>query len=73
MYLQKDKDDFIQWCKNTGKAEYKLTDIYVNNNGELELEKKMAWVFDIVPEDWKRFCKNTNREYIGEVNLLAMF
>jgi hypothetical protein len=70
---EQDKNDYIQWLKDTGRMIYKLTDIFINDNGVIKTEKKMAWVAKVSIEDWKEFCKATNREYIGEVNLLAMY
>ena len=37
-------DEFLQWKKDNGKFEYKLTDIYVNDNGEIKTEKKIAMI-----------------------------
>jgi hypothetical protein len=69
---EQDKDEYIQWLKDTGRMKYKLTDIFVNDNGVIKTEKKMAWVAKVSTEDWKEFCNATSREYIGEVDLLAL-
>jgi hypothetical protein len=66
-------NEYLQWLKDTGKAKYELTNIYVNNNGEFKTIKKMAWVVKNTPEDWKEFCKETNKEYEGEIKLLACY
>jgi hypothetical protein len=73
MCTEKDKEEFIQWLKDNGKMNYELTDVYVNNDGEIKLEKKMAWVAKTCSEDWRKFCKITGREYNGEINLLAIY
>jgi hypothetical protein len=70
---EQDKDEYIQWLKDTGRMKHELTDIFINDNGTIKTEKKMAWVAKSSIDDWKEFCKATNRNYIGEVNLLAMY
>ncbi len=70
---QKDMDEFLQWQKDSGKAKYGLTDIYVNDNGKMSIEKRMAWIIKISPEDWKEFCNATNRECTGKIEFLAMY
>jgi len=72
MYNEKDLDDYIEWQKNSGKLRYELTDVIINNNNEIKTEKKIAWVIDTSREDWKEFCKVTNRDYIGEICLLVL-
>ncbi len=73
MFTEKDKNDFLQWQKYTGRAKYELNDIFVNNIGEIKIEKMMSWTIKTSPEDWKEFCKDTNREYEGKINLLAIY
>lgn len=73
MYNEKDKDDFRQWMVNKGKAKRELTDVFINNNGEISTEKKMCWVMNTSPEDWEDFCKDTGREYKGKIDLLAIY
>ena len=65
-------DEFTQWQKDTGRIKYEPTDIYVNENGKIKVEKKMAWVMDTSPKDWREFCKETGRDYEG-VRLLAIY
>lgn len=65
-------DEFIQWSKDTGRMKYQMTDIVVNDNGNFKIEKKMAWVMKTSSEDWKEFCKFTNRDY-EEVKLLTKY
>ena len=73
MITEKDSEDYKQWLKDTGRLKYELTDVFVNNDGEITTEKRMAWTMKTSPEDWKEFCETTNREYEGEVNLLAIY
>lgn len=73
MFTDKDSEDFKQWLKDTGRLRYELTDVFINNDGEIKTEKKMAWVMKTSPEDLKEFCKVTDREYEGEINLLAIY
>ena len=77
MMLDKDQEkvqnEYFQWLKDTGKAKYELTDVFVNNNGETKKEKKMAWIVNNSPEYWREFCEVTGREYEGEVSLLAIY
>ena len=70
MYNEKDADDFLQWMIEKGKAKRELTDIFINDNGEIKIEKKMAWVVKNTAEDWEDFCNDTGREY-EFVKLLA--
>lgn len=70
---EKDKNDYLQWLKDTRKAKYGLTDVFVNINGEIKVEKRMAWTMNTSPEDWKEFCNTTGRGYMGEINLLAIY
>lgn len=67
------REEFLQWQKDTGRSEYILTDIFVNDNNEMKTEKKMAWVVKTSPEDWIEFCKDTGRECKGTINLLAIY
>ena len=71
MYNQKDLNEYIKWQKDNGKAKYQLTTVVINDNGEIKTEKIMAWVMNTSPDDWKEFCKDTGKEYEGEVKLLA--
>lgn len=64
MYTEKDREDYVQWAKDTGRTKEGLTDVYVNDNGEMKIEKRMAWTIQCSPDDWKEFCKATGREYI---------
>lgn len=70
---EQDKEDFIQWQKDTGRMKYELTDVFINDNGEIKIEKKMAWVSKTSPANWKEFCEATGREYKGFVNVLAIY
>ena len=70
---EQDQNEFIQWLKDTRKPEYKLRDVFVNNNGEIKIEKKMALSINITPNDWKESCDVTGRDYRGEINLLAIY
>ena len=63
MYNEKDIDDFMKWMIEKGKAKRELTDVFTNDNGEIKIEKKMAWVIEITAEDWKDFYNDTRREY----------
>jgi len=69
----KDQEEFIQWLKDTIIPECKLIDVFVNNNGEIKIEKKIALSFHTTPNDWKEFCDVTGRDYRGEINLLAIY
>ena len=68
---QKDREDYFEWAKNKGKLKYQLADVFVNKDGVLQIEKKMAWCGTTSPEDYKAFCLETGREYEGEYKLLA--
>jgi hypothetical protein len=70
---EQEKEGYIQWLKDTGRMKYELTDIFINDNGEIKTEKKMAWVMKNTPGDWKKFCEETGKEYEGSVNLLAIY
>ena len=70
---EQDKNEYLQWLKNTGRSVYKLTDVYVMENEKVGIEKKMAWISKISPSDWYEFCKKTGRECEGFVNLLAIY
>ena len=61
MITEQDRAEFLQWAKNTGRAEYKLTDIAKSKDGKYVFEKQMAWVINTTPDDWKEFCKDTGR------------
>lgn len=63
-------NDFRQWMIDKGKAKRELTNIMVNDNGSIKTEQKMAWVIKSSPENWREFCKDTKREYTGEIKLL---
>lgn len=34
------QEEYIQWLKDNGKAEYKLTDVYYNDNGTIRCKKR---------------------------------
>jgi hypothetical protein len=51
------KEEYFQWLKNTGRMKYELTDVFINNNGVINTEKKMAWVAHTTPDDWEEFCE----------------
>ena len=70
-FTEEDQEEFIQWMKDAGRAKYELTDIHLNEDGEIKTIKKMAWVIKTTPEDWKEFCEVTGRRYEGEMKLLA--
>lgn len=70
---EQEKEEYIQWQKDTGRMKYELVNIFVNDNDEIKTEKKMAWVIKNTPEDWKEFCEETGKEYKGFVNLLAIY
>lgn len=65
---EQNQEEFIQWMKDTGKAKYELTDVYLDG----KKIKKMAWIIQTTPETWKEFCEVTGREYEGEVKLFAI-
>lgn len=67
MYNEKDLNEFIQWKKDTELVKHELIDIFVNDNGQIKTEKKMAQIVKTTPEDWKEFCKVTGREYDGKM------
>lgn len=58
------KEKYFQWLKDTGRMEYKLTDIFINDNGIIKTEKKMAWIAHTTPSDWEEFCNITDNKYI---------
>lgn len=66
-------NEFLQWQKDTGRMNCELTDVIVNDGGNIKIEKKMAWVCHITPNDWKEFCHATNREYEGIIQVLAIY
>ncbi len=57
------QEEYIQWLKDNGKAEYKLTDVYYNDNGTIRCKKEMAWKFNSSPDDFWKFCKAKNISY----------
>lgn len=66
--------EYFQWLKDTGRMEYKLTDVFINDDEVLKVEEQMAWVINATPDDWKEFMKEEGRKklifYIGEfINL----
>ena len=63
MYNEKDANDFTQWMIEQGKTKRELADVFINDNGEIKIEKKMAWVIESTAEDWEDFCNDTGREY----------
>lgn len=63
IFTDKDQSEYFQWLKDTGKGKYELTDIFINDNGEIKTEKRMACIIKTTPEDWKQFCKITGRDY----------
>lgn len=67
------KDEYIQWLKDNGKLKQEPRDIYVNINGEMKIETRMAWTMNTSPQDWQDFCESTGREYEGEMKLLAIY
>jgi len=58
-------NEYIQWLKDTGRMKHELIDVIVNDDGNIQTEKKMAWVTHNTPNDWKEFCQDTNRKYEG--------
>lgn len=51
------QEEYIQWLKDNGKAEYNLTDVYYNDNVTIKSKKEMAWKFNSTPDDFWEFCK----------------
>lgn len=64
--------NFRQWMIGKGKAKQELTDVFINNNGNIHTEKRMAWIIDVTPNDYKEFCDESNIDY-EEMILLAMY
>jgi hypothetical protein len=56
-------NEFLQWLKDKGRMKSELTDVFVNDNGTIKSEKRMAQIYNVSPDDWKEFCEVTNREY----------
>lgn len=73
MYNENLINEYMQWLKDTGRMKYELIDVIVNDNDNIKTEKKMVWVAHNTPNDWKEFCKATGREYVGEIQLLAIY
>ena len=71
-YNKLDMIEYRQWLQDTGRSTYGLTDIYVNDNGNIKIEKRMAWSCHVTPNDWKEFCNATNRIYDGDITLMAI-
>jgi hypothetical protein len=63
MQIQKDREDYFEWLKDKGRMKRGLTEIFINKDGVLHTEMKMAWMCKTSPEDYKEFCKETGREY----------
>lgn len=66
------EEKFRQWMIAKGKAKHELTDIFINDNGNITKEKKMAWVMNITADDYKEFCDENGVDY-EEVKLLAIY
>ena len=66
------RKEYFQWLKEKGKTKQELVSVFVNVDGEIKTEKQMACVIRNTPEDWKEFCEDTDREYEGEIKILAM-
>ncbi len=64
-------EEYFKWKKDTGKCEYKLTDVISIKDGKVNTESRMAHVMQTSPSDWEEFCKYSGREYIGEMCLIA--
>ena len=54
-------NEFAEWLKNKGKSSYGLQDIYINDNGKMKIEKRMATIIQIDFNDWFDFCKETGK------------
>ena len=65
-------EEYLQWRKDTGRFKHELTDVIINNNGEIKTEKKMACVIKTSPDDWREFCRYRGIEY-EEYKLLAIY
>lgn len=63
MLNNKDVEDYKQWMISKGKARNELTNVYVIDNDEVKIEKKMACVVDVTEKNWKEFCNDTEREF----------
>jgi len=72
MELTQIQEEFLQWQKDNGKTKYGLVDVLVNNNSEIKEEQRMGWTITFLPDDWRDFCKATNKEY-EEVKLLFRY
>lgn len=75
VYLTKEElvqKEFIQWLKDKGKPITGLTDVFVNENGNIKTEKRMATTIHISPDDYKDFCKETGKDYEA-IKLIAIY
>jgi len=70
---EKDKDDFMDWCRNSGKMVEELRDILINDDGTIKTEKRMVCVLTTHPDDWEKFCRDTGRKYDGRIKLWAFY
>jgi hypothetical protein len=57
-------EEYIQWLKDTDRMKYEMTDVFTNDNGQVKVEKKMAWVARTTPNDWEEFCKDTGNKNV---------
>lgn len=60
------EESFAQWMISKGKAKQELVDIFVNENGNFKIEKRMAEVIKTTPNDWEEFYKENGMEYKGQ-------
>ena len=51
MLNNKDVEDYKQWMISKGKARNELTNVYVIDNDEVKIEKKMACVVDVTEKN----------------------
>ena len=59
-----EQEKYIQWLKDTDRMKYELTDVFINDNGQIKTEKKMAWVARTTPNDWEEYCKVTESKIV---------
>jgi hypothetical protein len=54
-----ERDNFIQWLKDTGKMQYKSTNVFIIKDEQVSIEQRMAWVSTTTTDDWREYCNQT--------------
>ena len=62
MYMNKEFEEFLNWCKKNNKFTTEIREIYINDNGVYKTEKREVEVLDSNPKLICEYEKSTGKK-----------